>query len=129
MSLWNGVRNIFFCRRCKPSQKDLPRKENDLISLGRIVRSPFAPPPLPDAPTELYLSVEEKRRHLYLLGSTGSGKTNLLLQLVRSDISQGRGVCLLDARGELVDRVLLQLASEYSPEELKDRLLLIDMRQ
>ena len=126
---WNGVRS-----GVRPRAKTAPRAsvlEPPLptVNLGKIVRSPLAPPPDPDAPTDLLLTTEEKRRHLYLLGSTGMGKTNLLLNLVRADIQQGRGVCLLDARGELVDRVLMILAAEYTQEELKERLILIDLEQ
>ena len=130
LNIWNTLR-----RGARPSR----RKQNqqaqadtvpaDTVSLGTIVRSPFA---LLDTdgpqPTELRLTIEEKRRHAYLLGSTGSGKTNLLLQLVRADIEQRRGVFLLDFRGELVDRVLLILASLYTPDEMRERLVLIDLR-
>ena len=125
---WNGLRSGIARRRKK---KEVPVKSEALppaVNLGRIVRSPLAPPD-PDAPADLLLTTEEKRRHLYLLGSTGMGKTNLLLNLVRADIEQGRGVCLLDARGELVERVLMILAAEYKLEELKDRLVLIDLEQ
>jgi hypothetical protein len=125
---WNGLRGGIKPRR-KTERPQAIAEPDAAIHLGRIVRSPMAPPPGPDAPTDLFLTTEEKRRHLYLLGSTGMGKTNLLLNLVRADIRQGRGVCLLDARGELVDRVLMILAAEYTPEELKERLVLIDLEQ
>jgi hypothetical protein len=128
MHLWNIVRRgVRPAGLPKLSSSDKPAA--DTVSLGTVVRSPLAPPPPPGAPTEVRLTTEEKRRHVYLLGSTGSGKTNLLLQLVRADIEQGRGVFLLDFRGELVDRVLMILASLYAPQELRDRLVLIDLRR
>ena len=49
----------------------------------------------------LELSVEEQRRHLYAIGSTGSGKTNFLQSLILQDIHQGRGVCPLDPHGDM----------------------------
>lgn len=128
--LWNTL----FSRarppnRGKPGKHDQDPEPADSVSLGQIVRSPFAPPDDDGtSPTELWLTTEEKRRHLYLLGSTGSGKTNLLLQLVRADIEQGRGVFLMDFRGELVDRVLMILATLYKPDDLRGRLVLIDLR-
>ena len=108
---WNRIRNRIV--RHKPTKTPLTQGETGFtgVVLGKIVRSPLAPPPDPNAPTDLLLTTEEKRRHAYLLGSTGSGKTNTLLNMVRADIEQGRGVCLLDARGELVDRVLMILAA------------------
>ena len=131
LNIWNLLR-----RAARPRPRRTGRNEqtavmpSDTVCLGTILRSPFAPIDTDVAqPTELRLTTEEKRRHLYLLGPTGVGKTNLLLQLVRADIEQRRGVCLIDFRGELVDRAIINLASLYRPEELKDRLVLIDLRQ
>jgi hypothetical protein len=125
--VWNFVRGRFTTplSRKIQSREALPASS---VSLGTVLRSPFAPGN-DEHPAELRLTLEEKRRQLYLLGSTGSGKTNLLLQLVRNDIEHARGVFLLDFRGELVDRVLMILASRYTPEELRDRLILIDLRR
>jgi hypothetical protein len=79
------------------------------------------------------LSPEARRRHLYILGATGTGKTNLLLRLIESDIAHGRALCVIDLRGDLVDRVLLRLAATAPPEawqsQWRERLLLLDLRQ
>ncbi len=125
---WNTARSQFGDGGREKRRKSAPPVQGG-VSLGKIVRSPLAPPAGRDAPTELALSAEERRRHMYLLGATGSGKTNLLRQLVKFDIESGRGICLVDARGELVDQVLLILASLYTPEEIEGRLLLIDLRE
>lgn len=74
------------------------------------------------------LSTDLRRRHTYILGSTGSGKTNLLVHVLRSDFAAGRAVCLLDARGDLVDRAMKHLAAEHAEGDLAGRLLLIDLR-
>jgi hypothetical protein len=58
----------------------------------------------------ILLSPQTRLRHLYAIGGTGSGKTNCLMNLVSHDIQQGRALCLFDLRGDMVDRVLLQLA-------------------
>jgi hypothetical protein len=52
------------------------------------------------------LPIEEARRHLYVLGPTGTGKTTLLLNLAQQDIEAGRGVIVLDPKGDLVDGLL-----------------------
>lgn len=74
------------------------------------------------------LSPQARMRHLYLLGATGTGKTNLLLRLIESDIGNWRAFCVIDLRGDLVDRILLRLAAAAPPEEWKKRLLLLDLR-
>ncbi|MEM5471904.1 type IV secretion system DNA-binding domain-containing protein [Hoeflea sp. AS60] len=39
--------------------------------------------------------------HTYIVGQTGTGKSNLLLNMLRQDIEHGRGFCLLDPHGDL----------------------------
>lgn len=48
----------------------------------------------------------DRRRHLYIVGKTGSGKSKLLELLLLSDIQNGEGCCLLDPHGDLADEVL-----------------------
>ena len=43
---------------------------------------------------------------MYLLGKTGSGKTNLMTLLMHGDIMSGRGFCLLDVNGDVIKEVL-----------------------
>ena len=74
------------------------------------------------------LSVEARRRHVYILGATGTGKTNLLLRLIESDLARGRSLCVVDLRGDLLDRVLLRLAVAAPPDHWADHLLLLDLR-
>ena len=53
----------------------------------------------------LALSQESWRRHLYVIGSTGTGKSTLLLNLMREDLESGRGFALLDPHGDLAQAV------------------------
>ncbi len=55
------------------------------------------------------LSVEDSRRHLFLNGPTGVGKTTLMAQLALQDIAAGRGVVLLDPKVDLFRSVLERL--------------------
>ena len=41
----------------------------------------------------------------------------------------GRAFCVLDMRGDLIDRILARLAHAGDPEKTAERLLLIDLRQ
>ena len=45
---------------------------------------------------EVYISPEDRRRHLYIIGKTGTGKSELLKQLILQDIKEGKGVCFID---------------------------------
>lgn len=51
------------------------------------------------------LTPEERRRHVYVLGATGCGKTNLVVQLIESDFRAGRSVCVVDLRGDLKRKI------------------------
>jgi Helicase HerA, central domain len=49
--------------------------------------------------------------HLHITGVTGSGKSTALASLLRADISAGRGVLLIDPRGDLINDVLAGVPS------------------
>ena len=48
----------------------------------------------------------DRRRHTYIVGKTGMGKSTLLLNCIVQDIRHGNGVALLDPHGDLAERVL-----------------------
>lgn len=48
----------------------------------------------------------DRRRHLYLVGKSGSGKSKLIELLVKNDLEAGKGVAVLDPHGDLVDNIL-----------------------
>lgn len=54
----------------------------------------------------LGIGIEGRLRHLHLLGPTGVGKSTLLVQMALSDLEAGRGLILLDPKGDLVQAVL-----------------------
>lgn len=58
---------------------------------------------------EVSLDAERLRRHIHVIGASGSGKSNLLLELLKEDIRQGGGVALLDPHGDLVDDLLARI--------------------
>jgi len=69
-----------------------------------------------------------RRRHLYLIGATGSGKTSALLALLDADLARARTAVVLDLRGDLVDRVLARLAASGGADAWGERLVLLDLR-
>lgn len=54
----------------------------------------------------------DRRRHLYVVGKTGSGKSRLLQLLLMSDIASGQGCCLLDPHGDLANELLMYIPKE-----------------
>ncbi len=54
------------------------------------------------------LSLDERRQGTYIIGTTGTGKSTLLKNIVYQDIRQDRqhGLCLLDPHGDLIDDIL-----------------------
>jgi hypothetical protein len=67
------------------------------------------------------LAVPDARHHLHVLGATGSGKSTLLGQLILSDAQAGRGVVVIDPKGDLITDLLDRL-----PAEAADRVVLFD---
>lgn len=51
------------------------------------------------------LSLDDRRRHLYVVGKTGMGKSTLLQNMLAADLAADRGVCLVDPHGDLADAV------------------------
>lgn len=106
----------------------------------------YAPPP-PDLPTlgksdpsevvfigrtNYVASLEEKkfvfgikridrRRHMYIIGKSGVGKSKLLELMIRQDIAYGQGLCIIDPHGELIDDIL-----NFIPKERIEDVCLID---
>ncbi len=48
----------------------------------------------------------DRRRHLYIVGQTGTGKSYLLRNLIKQDIDSGAGVGVIDPHGDLVEAIL-----------------------
>jgi hypothetical protein len=54
----------------------------------------------------VYLSPDQRVRHTHIIGSSGTGKSSLLLSMIRQDIENGEGVAVLDPHGDLIDQIL-----------------------
>ncbi len=49
---------------------------------------------------------DDRRRHVYMIGKTGVGKTTLIENMIRQDIENGKGVALIDPHGDLARSLL-----------------------
>ncbi len=66
--------------------------------------------------TKVYLTPEDRVRHFYVIGQTGTGKTTILKNMIIQDIREGSGVCMIDPHGtDLVD-----ILSAIPPERADD---------
>lgn len=78
-----------------------PRREQGTVTLGRTNfrdhHRPFGIRP------------DDRRRHLYIVGKTGMGKSTLLLNLLADDLQAGRGCCLVDPHGDLAEAIVSQV--------------------
>jgi hypothetical protein len=67
------------------------------------------------------VSVADARHHLHVIGATGCGKSTLLAHLILQDVAAGRGVIVVDPKGDLVTDLLHLL-----PAAAADRVVLFD---
>lgn len=101
----------------------------------KFLKSKFAPPPanLPKEGTVLgknvyrgieetvRLSKDDRRRHFYIIGQTGTGKSVFLKNLIQQDIETGEGVGFLDPHGDAVEAIL-----ELVPPSRAEDVILFD---
>jgi hypothetical protein len=55
---------------------------------------------------EIKMMRDDRRRHFYIIGQTGTGKTTFLKNMIRQDIENGEGVCFIDPHGDTVEEIL-----------------------
>ena len=59
---------------------------------------------------------EDRRRHIYIIGQTGTGKTVFINNCVIQDIARGKGLAIIDPHGDLAEAAL----ANVPPERMKD---------
>lgn len=67
-------------------------------------------------PGPIGIKHEDRRRHCYVIGKTGTGKTTLLKNLVIQDIRAGRGVGVIDPHGDLINDLLNYIPSHRADD-------------
>ena len=82
---------------------------------------------------DVHLKTQDRRRHLYLVGKTGSGKSVHIANMAKQDVRSGKGICILDPHGDLAEDVLSFVPKERADDVIyfnpadKDRPLGINM--
>ncbi len=52
------------------------------------------------------IKTDDRRRHMYLIGKTGMGKSTILENMIIEDIRAGKGVAVVDPHGDLAEKVI-----------------------
>lgn len=65
---------------------------------------------------EVSIGIHERLQHTVIVGATGTGKSTLLVNLIRQDMERGDGVAVLDPHGDLIDDVLRYVPKKRIPD-------------
>ncbi len=92
--------NIAWCRskRIEPPM-NLPKVGEDGVTV-------FAETDYRGSRQEFGIKREDRRKHFYILGKTGVGKSTVFKNMFISDILRGDGACMIDPHGELIEELL-----------------------
>ncbi|MAF13824.1 MAG: hypothetical protein CMI53_02955 [Parcubacteria group bacterium] len=66
--------------------------------------------------SNVYLKTDDRRRHCYVIGMTGTGKSVLMSNMAIQDIRNGKGVCVIDPHGSLIESILPNIPKERVDE-------------
>lgn len=98
--------------RAKPSEPPANLPQQGIILGKNIYRG---------QETMIRMTDEDRRRHLYVIGQTGTGKTTIMKAMIRQDIEAGKGVCVIDPHGDFAD-----FALSIIPQSRVDDLIYFD---
>ena len=70
---------------------------------------------------KVHIKVDDRRRHFYIIGKSGTGKSTILQAMLKQDAATKRGICLIDPHGDLVEGIL-----PHIPRERADDVILFD---
>ncbi|CAN5281797.1 hypothetical protein BH10PAT2_BH10PAT2_1770 [soil metagenome] len=88
-----------------PAPSEIP---NEGLYLGKSVyRGQIRP---------IFMSLDDRRRHMYIIGKTGTGKSEFLKEMILQDIEAGHGVCAIDPHGEFVEDILQLIPPERAED-------------
>jgi hypothetical protein len=94
------------------------------------LKSNAAPPPM-DIPEEgmilgyneyrgtksvIKIAEKDRRRHLYAIGQTGTGKSNFLQEMAKQDAKNGNGFCFIDPHGDAIEDILTAIPKERAED-------------
>lgn len=87
-----------------PTTDKIPEEEKNDVNF-------FAKAEYKNADSIFGAKSKDRRKHMYIIGKTGSGKSTLIANMAIDDIRRGRGVGIIDPHGDLAETIL-----EYIPK-------------
>jgi len=130
--LWKHRINGFLHKTCLLTERELatmyhfPDSRYNKIPIIQWIKYKVLPPP-PNVPkegillgrnryratlTDIRILDNDRTRHQYIIGKSGSGKSALISYMARQDIRRGVGMCVVDPHGDLIEDIL-----HYIPRE------------
>ncbi|MBD3330613.1 type IV secretion system DNA-binding domain-containing protein [Candidatus Peregrinibacteria bacterium] len=70
---------------------------------------------------EIRIKTEDRFRHFYVIGQTGTGKSSIFQVMLRQDLKNGQGLCVIDPHGSLIEDIL-----PFIPRERADDVIYFD---
>ncbi len=64
----------------------------------------------------IYMQSDDRRRHCYIIGKTGVGKSVLLQEMIVQDIKNGQGMAVIDPHGDLIENILPLIPPERAED-------------
>lgn len=71
--------------------------------------------------TSVRMARDDRRRHMYVIGRTGTGKSEFIKNMAIQDIRNGEGICVVDPHGDLIEGIL-----QYIPKERAEDVILFE---
>ena len=71
--------------------------------------------------TPIYIEREDRFRHFYVIGQTGTGKSSIFQTMIRQDLKNGDGLCVIDPHGSLIEDLI-----PFVPKERVDDVIIFD---
>lgn len=65
---------------------------------------------------QVYIGNEDRMRHIYVIGKTGVGKSELLKSLILQDVREGKGLCFMDPHGDAIEDILKLIPPERAED-------------
>jgi hypothetical protein len=66
--------------------------------------------------TKVFMQRDDRRRHMYVIGRTGSGKTEIMKYMSVQDIKNGEGLCIIDPHGDFIEDILPHIPKERAED-------------
>ncbi len=68
------------------------------------------------AKADIRITDTDRRRHMYVIGQTGVGKSNYLQEMAKKDAQSGKGFCFIDPHGDAIEDILTAIPKERAED-------------